>query len=227
MAWRSVGNSNADLIRQLKDYGVISTESVAEAMLGTDRQHYSPRNPYMDAPQSIGHGVTISAPHMHAFAMEYLRDHMKPGAKVLDVGSGSGYLTACFYRYIKSQGENANTKVVGIEHQPELVRQSTANLNADDVNLLQSGQLIIVEGDGRKGCPEHGPYNAIHVGAASPELPNALIEQLAKGGRLIVPVGPAGGDQYMQQYDKDMSGKVTNTRLMGVMYVPLTDLKRS
>ncbi|XP_073829036.1 protein-L-isoaspartate (D-aspartate) O-methyltransferase [Musca autumnalis] len=228
MAWRSVGANNADLIRQLREYGVIATEAVAQAMIATDRKFYSPRNPYMDAPQSIGHGVTISAPHMHAFALEYLRDHIKPGHRVLDVGSGSGYLTACFWRYIKAQdGDHDNTRVVGIEHQAELVRQSIANLNIDDDSMLKSGKLIIVEGDGRKGAPDYAPFNAIHVGAAAPETPKALLDQLAKGGRLIVPVGPEGGEQYMMQYDKDNEGKVHPTRLMGVMYVPLTDLRRS
>ncbi|XP_054730907.1 protein-L-isoaspartate(D-aspartate) O-methyltransferase isoform X1 [Anastrepha obliqua] len=227
MAWRSVGADNADLIRKMRDYGIIASDSVAQAMTKTDRRHYSPRNPYMDAPQTIGYGVTISAPHMHAFALEYLRDQLRPGAHVLDVGSGSGYLTACFLRYIEEKGDDVNTRVIGIEHQPELVAQSFQNLNADDPKMLDSGKLIIVEGDGRKGVPEHAPYDAIHVGAAAAITPKALLEQLANGGRLIVPVGPEGGEQYMTQYDKDSEGKVKETRLMGVMYVPLTDLHRS
>lgn len=131
--------------------------------------------------------------------MEYLRDHLKPGAHVLDVGSGSGYLTACFYRYIKAKGTNADTRIVGIEHQADLVNMSKANLNADDREILNSGQFEIVQGDGRKGFPSRAPYNAIHVGAAAPDTPTELINQLANGGRLIVPVGPDGGSQYMQQ----------------------------
>lgn len=118
---------------------------------------------------------------------------------MLDVGSGSGYLTACFYRYVQAKGDNANTRIVGIEHQSSLVAMSKTNLNADDGSMLESGKMIIVEGDGRKGYPSLAPYDAIHVGAAAPDTPTELINQLANGGRLIVPVGPEGGTQYMQQ----------------------------
>lgn len=131
--------------------------------------------------------------------MEYLRDQLKPGAHVLDVGSGSGYLTACFFRFIKAKGNHPNTRVVGIEHQASLVNLSKTNLNADDPSMLQSGIMQIIQGDGRKGYKDQAPYDAIHVGAAAPTEPVELINQLAKGGRLIVPVGPEGGSQYMHQ----------------------------
>ena len=65
-------------------------------MLEVDRKFFAPSDSYADSPQSIGFGATISAPHMHAYALEVLHDKLKKGAKVLDVGSGTGYLTACF-----------------------------------------------------------------------------------------------------------------------------------
>ena len=69
-------------------------------MSAVDRGDYSAATPYQDSPQSIGCGVTISAPHMHAYALELLREQLAPGATALDVGSGSGYLTACFAKMV-------------------------------------------------------------------------------------------------------------------------------
>lgn len=186
----------------------------------TDRKHYCPRNSYMDAPQSIGFDVTISAPHMHAFALELLADKLKPGAKVLDVGSGSGYLTACFARMI------GDGQVIGVEHQPALAKLGVANIRKDDASLIESGRVKIFEGDGRLGKAEFAPYDAIHVGAAAPNKPLELIKQLANGGRLICPVGPVNETQALMQYEKDASGVVTEKDLMSVVYVPLTDLRK-
>lgn len=107
-------------------------------MLKVDRGHYARNNPYMDAPQGIGYGVTISAPHMHAHALELLKEHLIAGENALDVGSGSGYLTACMSLMMGETGT-----AVGIDHIPELVEMSKANIQTDNPELLSSGRIVL------------------------------------------------------------------------------------
>jgi len=107
---------------------VIKSEEVAQAMKSVDRGLFvrSREGSYVDAPMNIGYNATISAPHMHAYCLEFLKDHLYPGAKVLDIGSGSGYLTAVFGSLVGAN--NKDGRAVGVEHVSELVSWSKQNI---------------------------------------------------------------------------------------------------
>ncbi|KAH7094974.1 protein-L-isoaspartate O-methyltransferas-like protein [Paraphoma chrysanthemicola] len=223
MAWRSSGSSNESLITNLTRNGLIESERVKDAMLKVDRAHYAPSSPYEDSPQPIGHAATISAPHMHASACESLLTYLSPGAKVLDVGSGSGYLTAVLANLVGPTGT-----VIGIEHIQPLVDMGRGNMakSEEGRRMLDSGQVKFVKGDGRKGWAEGAPYDAIHVGAAAAEHHKELTDQLKAPGRLFVPVAE-GHLQHIYVIDKMEDGSVDKQKKFGVQYVPLTDAPKS
>ncbi|KAK5256101.1 protein-L-isoaspartate O-methyltransferase [Cryomyces antarcticus] len=219
MAWRCSGSTNAALVNNLAANGLINSERVKQAMMGVDRAHYAPAQPYEDSPQPIGFSATISAPHMHANACESLLPFLYPGAKVLDIGSGSGYLTHVLAELVKPGGT-----VVGVDHIQGLVDMANKNMrkSQEGRDLLDSGTVRFVKTDGRKGWAQGGPYDCIHVGAAAAEHHQALVDQLKAPGRLFVPVE----ESYLQHIyvvDKKDDGKVEKKKMYGVRYVPLTD----
>ena len=138
--------------------------------------------PYEDSPQPIGHRATISAPHMHASACESLLPYLTPGAKVLDIGSGSGYLTAVLAELVAPGGT-----VIGVDHIQPLVDLSISNFqkSSHGKELLDSGHVQFIKADGRKGWVEGAPYDAIHVGAAAADFHQPLIDQLKAPGRYV------------------------------------------
>eukprot|EP01041_Mallomonas_annulata_P008166 gene8166-16785_t len=95
--WRCSSSSNEGLVTSLRDAGILKSEKAISAMKSVDRKNYARENPYADSPQPIGFGQTISAPHMHATVLEDLAHQIqRPDSRILDVGCGSGYLTAVF-----------------------------------------------------------------------------------------------------------------------------------
>ena len=217
-----------------------------------DRAHFAPYTPYTDSPQSIGHSATISAPHMHASAAESLLPYLHPSARILDVGSGSGYLTFVLAQLVGEQG-----RVVGVEHIPALAELGRRNVAKSETGskALRDGRIEFVVGDGRLGWREDtqksgsdsgagsgkgegegsgqedgGLWDAIHVGAAAKEAHEPLIQQLKRPGRLFIPVedrDDGGGSQWIWVIDKSVDGKVSRRRDIGVRYVPLCDAPKS
>jgi protein-L-isoaspartate(D-aspartate) O-methyltransferase len=116
--------------------------------------------------------------------------------------------------------------VVGVEHIPQLYKLSLDNINKHHSNLLKEGKVILKNSDGRLGCKDYAPYKAIHVGAAAPQVPKDLVEQLDKNGRMFIPVGGQYESQYIYIIDKDSNGKISEKRVLSVNYVPLTDKEK-
>lgn len=197
-----------------------------------DRAHFcpDPSYAYEDSPQSIGHAATISAPHMHASAAESLLPYLRPGSRVLDIGSGSGYLTGVFAELVCPPGSSEGGRVVGLEHIPALRDLGESNFEKGERGreMLRDGKVAFVVGDGRKGWKEKGgeEWDAIHVGAAADELHAELVEQLKRPGRMFIPVEGRMG-QHVWVVDKDADGTVKKERQYGVRYVPLTDPPKS
>ncbi|KAJ8752064.1 hypothetical protein K2173_001091 [Erythroxylum novogranatense] len=210
---------NKEMVKHLEDRGVIKSKKVSQVMETIDRALFVPDRtpPYFDSPMTIGYNATISAPHMHATCLQLLEDHLKPGKCALDVGSGTGYLTACFALMVGPQG-----RVVGVEHISELVTSSIDNIvKSAAAPLWKEGSLSVHVGDGRQGWPESAPYDAIYVGAAAAaEIPPALIEQLKPGGRMVIPVGEMVQD--LNVIDKKQDGSISVRSETRVLYVPLT-----
>jgi len=217
-AWYCSGSSNVDLLNNLAQGGIIKSKAVLTAMSLVDRANYcvDVKTAYADSPQSIGYGATISAPHMHAMCLELLLENLKPGAKVLDVGSGSGYLVACMAHMVKPGG-----MVYGVEHIPQLVTWSQSNLAKDSKELATLTE--IKASDGRLGLEDVGPFDAIHVGAAAEKVPDALLTQLKVGGRLVIPVGATTADQELLLVHRKGDKDYVTKSVCGVRYVPLTD----
>jgi len=216
--WTSSGSTNEELVNNLVRDGRITNKVVVEAMKKTNRKDFAPGDPYQDSPQRIGHGATISAPHMHAHALDLLVDYLGEGASVLDVGCGSGYLLAAIAHMVGKDGQ-----VVGIDYIEALTDLSKANLKKRHQRFIDSGRIIIRTGDGWQGVEEYAPYDCIHVGAAAESLPLELVEQLKPGGRMIIPIGTYS--QVFCQIDKDKDGNFTKKELFGVRYVPLVKPK--
>ncbi len=162
---------------------------------------------YADHPLPIGYGQTISQPYIVAWMTELLE--LKPGEKVLEIGSGSGYQAAVL-------AELGYVEVYSIEIVPEL-----ATIAARRLKELGYSAVHVRYGDGYYGWPDYAPFDAIIVTAAPDHLPAPLAEQLAEGGRLVIPIGPAGGFQALWKFVKT-GGELKAYNMGGVIFVPFT-----
>ncbi len=193
--------------RQIKERG-ISDPMVLKAMSTVPRHLFVPQHlreyAYDDGPLSIGEGQTISQPYMVALMTECLEPSGTD--KVLEVGTGSGYQTAILAQIV--QHVYSIERIASLAHK---ARELLWELGYHNVTVLV--------GDGSLGLPEEAPFNGIMVTAAAPEVPEPLIEQLAIGGRLVIPVG---GDYHQTLYKITRhERRTTKEPITGCVFVPL------
>ncbi len=162
---------------------------------------------YGNHPLPIGHGQTISQPYIVAL----MTDLIDPGPDdvVLEVGTGSGYQAAVLASLVK--------QVYTMDIVDALARDAEARLRR-----LGYDNVEVRSGNGRLGWPEHAPYDAILVAAATPAIPPALVAQLKPGGRLVIPLGAAHEAQELRVLDKDLQGRLHEHGVLPVAFVPLT-----
>ena len=160
---------------------------------------------YGDHPLPIGQRQTISQPYIVALMTEWAE--VKPGDKVLEVGTGSGYQAAVL--------AEITDKVFSMELRPELAREAAARLES-----LGYSRVRVKSGDGYLGWPGEAPFDAILVTAAAPRVPTALGAQLKEGGRLVIPLGDPGGVQTLVRL-RQVQGKLKEEASLPVRFVPL------
>ncbi|MFW5875631.1 MAG: protein-L-isoaspartate(D-aspartate) O-methyltransferase [Myxococcota bacterium] len=192
---------------QLRRRG-IRDERVLEAFAAVPRHLFVPdslrESAYADGPLPIGHGQTISQPLMIALMLDGL--NLRGDERVLDVGSGSGYQAALLAHMAR--------EVVSIEVVPELVQMARRNLERAGITNVE-----VIEGDGSVGYAPRAPYDAIVVAAGSPDVPQALVDQLAEDGRLVIPVGPRYGQSCHRL--RKRQGRIQHEDLGACAFVPL------
>jgi protein-L-isoaspartate(D-aspartate) O-methyltransferase len=184
---------------------------VLAAMAAVPRHRFVPasllREAYDNRPLPIGHGQTISQPYIVALMTDLLR--LRPGDRVFELGTGSGYQAAILAQLAKAVYSVEIVEPLGREAGQRLAREGYANVR-------------VKVADGYYGWPEHAPFDAIVVTAAGSHVPPPLVRQLKPGGRMVIPVGTSFLTQHLMLIEKQADGTVTSRQILPVRFVPLT-----
>lgn len=193
--------------KQIKDRGIDDLK-ILRAMSTVPRHLFVPKNlqrqAYMDGPLPIGHGQTISQPYIVAYMTDILQ--IQPEQRILEIGTGSGYQAAILAQL--------TDQLYTMEIIPELADRASKTLKQTGYSRVH-----VRQGDGYHGWPDAAPFDGIMVTAAAEFIPPPLLQQLAEGGRMIIPVGSPFFVQHLMLVEKKQ-GKITTRSLMPVRFVP-------
>jgi len=200
-----------DLVDKLIKRGYIKSDLAEKAMRNVPRHLFVPEDmiemAYVDSPQPIGQGQTISAPHMVSIMIEALE--VKPGQKILEIGGGMGYHAAVLGEMVGDEGE-----VYSVEYLKSLAKSGRKKLRKAGIDNVH-----IMIGDGSSGYKDKAPYDRISVACGAPSIPEPMINQLKENGKILIPVG---GRMYQNLIKGTKKGtSLEKENLGGVLFVPL------
>ena len=203
-----------------------SDESVLNVLSSIDRIEFVSddqiANAYNDSPLKIGWNTTISAPHMHTFTLNYIKnfaDKFKE-IKCIDIGTGSGFMTLALSKIL---GPKSIT--IGLDHMIEVLDFTKKNISKSHKQYIDSGRIRFVCKDGFDGYKDEAPYHFIHVGAGCKEVPQELINQLEVGGWIWIPIGPKQGSKKIMVVSKEEDGSIKKLELMDVNYSDMSTIE--
>uniref|UniRef100_A0A8D8SKS6 protein-L-isoaspartate(D-aspartate) O-methyltransferase n=1 Tax=Cacopsylla melanoneura TaxID=428564 RepID=A0A8D8SKS6_9HEMI len=208
-----IRRSYAQFIEGLKERKQINHPKVEEVFYKVRRADFINVKPYhgfSNIPYAFDNQVTMETPSYISMCLEQLVDVIHNGSRVLDIGSGQGYMATCLAHLVGPHG-----KVYALEHDPLTVNNSLKNIKISSPELLQRGTLEVLVKDGRWGHDEGGPYDAIFFGGGTEEVSETIMNQLKPNGRIVAPVGNVWR-QNLSVIDKRPDGTITSRVLKRV-----------
>ncbi|KAL1462738.1 hypothetical protein WDU94_014551 [Cyamophila willieti] len=215
--------THQNLMNHLESEGILRTRRVQLALTRFPRDKYMSHEKHpvitlLDIPHNIGYNAFMESPSDHCTILELLSAHLNLGERVLEIGTGSGYLTIMMAAMVGSSG-----KVFTIEHIPELLESARKHIKAKAENYIKRINFYV--GQGKNGLPKEAPYSAIYVGGSVDNIPIELIKQLKPGGRLLVPIkSDPNDDPILTIIDRYLNNTVVTTEVQRVFIDPLREL---
>jgi len=207
-----------NFINAVCDRNEITSLEVRTAMLRINRRNFvlTDEDAFIDNAKLIGWATTISQPSMQALTLQILSEFLMPAKKALDIGTGSGYITACMAEIMGPKGI-----VYSVDHFPEILQYAGNAIKKNNQYLLD--YIRFVEADGREGLAKYAPYDVIHLGGAVEEMPKDIINQLVEGGLIFAPIG--GDKQRIFIWEKEKGGNLKMEGMIEVQYGPLMSIE--
>lgn len=202
----SGSESNSNLITRLQSEGLIKHPDVINILRSVDRNlFYNIKAEPIpeESPMDLAMSSPLAGIQLCSLVLEWLSNFMRPGGKVMAIGTENGYLCVCMAKFM-----NMNCQIVGIEPEYEVLDTARENIHRMCPEVLDRNIVSLIHGDAKRGMPDRAPYNAIFVGYCCQSLPESLMDQLAYGGRMVIPLGETLTGEVLMIIDKDTDGNI-------------------